>query len=239
MPARAAAPVPGPRPGGRGRRSPSSLAAGAFALGRATAPRDPLQQALALRTSADLLVRSQHPQQRGWVAPAITAYAQVIEAVGPGADAARRADRELAALQALERLQRRTDSPTPDDLAQLMVEFPDAPATFACVFQGYAGRTAAPLADDGAAPPPGGLVGGWRGASGTIPYAEMEGFNEALKRIQEPRLRQALRLQRALQLEDMGDLAQARECYEQVLGEAHDDTPAARVARARLARLRG
>lgn len=213
------------------------VATGAFALGRATAPRDHLERALTLKTSADQLVRGQHPQQRGWVAPAITAYERVIEAVGPGAEAARRADRELAALQALERLQGRGEAPSPDELAQLMVDFPDAPSTFACVFQGYTGRTAAPLADV-SSPPPGGLVGGWSsGSSGTIPYAELEGYNEALKRVTEPRLRQALRLQRALQLEEAGKLQEARECYEQVLAEAHDDTPAARLARVRLGLL--
>ncbi|MBX3468932.1 MAG: zf-HC2 domain-containing protein [Planctomycetes bacterium] len=212
------------------------VATGAFALGRATAPRDHLERALTLKTSADQLVRGQHPQQRGWVAPAITAYERVIEAVGPGAEAARRADRELAALQALERLQGRGEAPSADELAQLMVDFPDAPSTFACVFQGYTGRTAAPLTDV-TSPPPGGLVGGWRGSSGTIPYAELEGYNEALKRVTEPRLRQALRLQRALQLEEAGKLQEARECYEQVLAEAHDDTPAARLARVRLGLL--
>lgn len=219
------------------------LGAGAFTLGRVTAPPDQ-EQALALKQSVDLMVRANHPQQRGWVAPAITAYTQVVESVDLEADASRQARREVEALRALERLQLRSDSPSADDLEDLMVEFPDATSTFACALEGYRssrGEAHSPLIDAGPAEQTGEhageRVGEWRGRPGTIPINHAA-FADALRWISQPRLRQAILLQQAIRLEDLGDLAQARECYQQVLG-AMGDTPAARFARERLERLGG
>lgn len=208
------------------------LCAGAFALGRATAPPD-RQQVVALKETADLLVRSSRPQQRGWVAPAITVYTQVVEAGGE--DDARQARREVEALRALERLQQRGGALDPDDLEGLMVEFPDATSTFACALEGYrAGRGEArsALTDPSVAPPQEPRPAA---RPGTIPYDD-SAFAEVLKGINKPALRQAILLHQAIRLEDLGDLAQARTFYEQVLA-LPEDTPAARIARERLARL--
>ncbi len=214
------------------------VAAGAFTLGRVTAPSDPHQLA-ALKQSADVLVRSSRPQQRGWVAPAITAYTQVVEAGGHDDASARQARREVEALRALERLQHRADSPEPDDLEALMVEFPDASSTFECALAGYhvagRGEVQAPITDGGAPAGHREEVSPWRARRGTIPYDD-SAFAEALKVINKPALRQAILLQQGIRCEDLGELAQARGYYEQVLA-LQPGTPAARIADERLKRL--
>jgi hypothetical protein len=226
------------------------VAVGAFALGRVTAPVD----VLALKQRTDQDVRARSPLARGWVAPAIQAYQQVVEE-GPREPvvlAARAAEREVEALRALERLQG-ARTPAAADLEQLMVEFPDAPATFACVFDEY--RTWRPAPDHVVSPgiTPAGQgdlrgpkVAPWSSEGAPkgdrIPYSTMTDIDEGkivemLAWIKNPRLVEALQLQRGLLFEREQNLTEARRCYEEIVAKATDDTPAVRLARERLARI--
>lgn len=221
------------------------VAVGAFALGRVTAPAD----VLALKQRTDQEVRARSPLARGWVAPAIQAYQQVVEE-GP-AEHVVLAEREVEALRALERLQAGR-TPAAADLEQLMVEFPDAPATFACVFDEY--RTWKPAPDhvsSGITPAGQGdlrapKVAPWSSESAPkgdrIPYSTMTDIDEGKIRemltwITNPRLVEALQLQRGLLYEREQNLTEARRCYEEIVAKATEDTPAVRLARERLARI--
>lgn len=221
------------------------VALGAFALGRVTAPAD----VLALKQRTDESVRGRSPLTRGWVAPAIQAYQQVVEE-GPAeqvVSARRAAEREVEALRALERLQE-TRTPTAADLELLMVEFPDAPATFACVFDEY--RTWKPEPDqvrpgitNGQDQLRGPKVPPWHGEASPkpadrIPYRDMDGeLVVMMKWVTNPHLVEALTLQRGLRFEYEQNLTEARRCYEQILASSTADTPSVRIARERLARI--
>lgn len=183
------------------------LCAGAFALGRVTASPDG-----DLKARADLLVRhGEVVGDRAWVAPAIEAYEDVLRAPS---DDLFTAHRELEALRALEALPTR---PSAEQLEKFIADFPDAPQTAALALDTYVGRQRTRR---------GYAIKDLRG-----PFADS--YREI---VTAPRVLQFIELQDGMNEEDLGNLTQARQRYETVIALGAD-TPAARIARDRLARL--
>lgn len=211
--------------------------AGAFALGRLTAL-DPAQ-VIALKQSADHVVRSTRLQDRGSVAAAIQAYELVAEVEDRRvAVEVAEARREVEALRALDALGADGEIGLLD-LEQVMIDHPQAETTFECALGVYEAQALMKPSVASGATPSGVLP--WRPLDRRIRFVDMvTEFEAALTWISDWRLRQAIQLNRGLKLEDMGDVLAAREAYREVLSTSavgKPDTPAMRAARERLARL--
>lgn len=210
--------------------------AGVFSVASGSLRHDPSPDLVALaKRGADELVRAKAraPGDAGWIPVAAAGYGKVVEAARREprlAATAAEARRELRALAALARVEQAPSREREQALEELLVAHPDAPATFECALLSlhetvHRGTVASPITDSSTESH---VIEWWRLDDSTKP--------DNLRWLTNPRVLQAVVLQRAMRLEELGDVVRARALYRDVLAKG-PDAPAARVARERLARL--